>query len=61
MPVVAHVSKCDFDGVDVEFQRVEISEGGPFWGLEAIDPGAGSDHLATWCASCGPMHRKSFS
>ena len=27
------------------------------WWLEPIHPLSGSDHLATWCQSCGPKHR----
>ena len=52
----AHWSVCDFCGAPVAFRRFEIA-GGPFWGLEAMHEGAGSDHLATWCADCGPQHR----
>lgn len=54
--VAAHVSDCDFCGSSVAFQRVEVG-GGLFWALEAIEPGAGSDYLATWCSECGPQHR----
>lgn len=48
------VAACDFCGAGVAFQRVYT---GPFWTLSAVDPGAGSDYLATWCAACGPAHR----
>lgn len=58
---VYSVSECTFCNHDVTFKRIEIPEGGPFWGLEGIVPGSGSDHLATWCARCGPKHREKAS
>lgn len=55
MPVTPQ--PCDFCSEPVEFIRVEIGPG-PFTELKPVVDGAGSDHLATWCASCGPKHRK---
>lgn len=53
---IAFWGACAFCEAPVPFRRIEIA-GGPLWGLEAIPKGAGSDHLATWCAACGPRHR----
>lgn len=50
------MSGCDFCGAEVKFER-ETIEGSAFWHLVPVEKGAGSDHLATWCASCGPQHR----
>lgn len=54
---VAYTARCSFCGAPVPLTRVEVA-GGPFWGLQAMGAGAGSDHLATWCHVCGPRHRK---
>lgn len=55
MPDVS-LSACDFCGDYVQFCRV-TPDGGPFWHLAPVLPGAGSDYLATWCEQCGPQHR----
>lgn len=54
---VAYSARCDFCRAPVLLQRVGAPQS-PFWGLEAVFEGAGSDHLATWCHVCGPRHRK---
>lgn len=54
---VAYSARCDFCRAPVPLQRVGAPQS-PFWGLQAMDHGAGSDHLATWCHVCGPRHRK---
>jgi hypothetical protein len=46
---------CSFCGAPVVYQVVPI-DGGPFTSHE-YPAGAGSDHLTTWCATCGPRHR----
>lgn len=53
-------SPCDYCSRPVEFRRVEIGPG-PFTALEPVTLGSGSDHLATWCAACGPLHREARS
>lgn len=48
-------STCDFCGRTFTAHRTPIGPG-PFTAL-TYPAGAGSDHLATWCADCGPRHR----
>jgi hypothetical protein len=47
---------CDNCNTTVEFAKVYDQWGVGNW-LEGVD-GAGSDHLAIWCGTCGPIHRK---
>lgn len=55
MPTNTFTAECDFCPNGVEF-RWEID--GPFRHSVASVPGSGSDYLATWCAECGPQHRR---
>lgn len=50
------MAQCDFCENEVEFERI-YQDNSPFWYLVAVTEGAGSDHLAIWCADCGPLHR----
>lgn len=54
-------SPCVTCGVAVGFVRQEIPLGGPFWGLVAIDPGAGSDQYEVWCKDHTPERYKDHS
>ena len=40
----------------VKFVETYDQWGVSHW-LTPVDPLSGSDHLATWCANCGPRHR----
>lgn len=55
-PTLTAVSACDHCGGAVRFIRTPIGDG-PFTELVPMVPGSGSDHLAVWCAACGPLHR----
>ena len=48
---------CDFCSVSVD-SYIKHDTAGFNW-LESVDPKSGADHLAVWCASCGPKHRMS--
>jgi len=54
-----HVSNCDFCPNKVVSVKV-YDAWQVFWHLETVEPNAGSDYLATWCAECGPKHRKAI-
>jgi len=47
---------CDFCAEPTKFVKV-YDKWNVSWWLEGKD-GCGSDHLAIWCGSCGPKHRK---
>ena len=48
---------CDFCSASVD-SYIKHDTAGFNW-LESVDPKSGADHLAVWCASCGPKHKMS--